>query len=95
MKKKTPFPQNSKTQNNLDYTSFGHDEGYIEYAQPHEPAYVEPVSPYLPVDEAYHYPVPPPAHAQYGPPPYIEGPHSHITNYISTDRKGKSYSSRT
>ncbi|XP_055313043.1 uncharacterized protein LOC129574699 [Sitodiplosis mosellana] len=72
-----------------DYTSFGHDE-LVEYAQPHEiTGYApEPPIPYLPVDVAYdnHYPVPQ-AHAQYGPPPLIDTPHSHITNYISTDRK--------
>lgn len=79
-----------------EFTSFGHDE-LIEYAQPHDltAGYApEPPIPYLPVDVAYdnHYPVPQ-AHAQYGPPPLLETPHSHITNYISTDRKGKSYSS--
>lgn len=78
-----------------DFTSYGHDEP-VEFAQPHEiTGYApEPHIPYLPVDVAYqdnHY-IPPVAHAQYGPPPLLETPHSHITNYISTDRKGKSYS---
>ncbi|XP_031616422.1 uncharacterized protein LOC116336615 [Contarinia nasturtii] len=72
-----------------DFTSYGHDE-LVEYAQPHEiTGYApEPQIPYLPVDVAYdnHY-IPPVAHAHYGPPPLLETPHSHITNYISTDRK--------
>lgn len=80
---------------NTDFTSFGHDE-LVEFAQPHEiTGYApEPPIPYLPVDVAYenHYPQVP--HAQYGPPQFLESPHSHITNYISTERKGKSFHSK-
>lgn len=90
-----PNHTSQKKKPNTDYTSFGHDE-LVEFAQPHEIAgYApEPPIPYLPVDVAYdnHYPVVPPhAHAQYGPPPLYDSPHSHITNYISTDRKGKTF----
>lgn len=87
-----PFQQ-KKTQKNphttyhTDFTSFAHDD-LIEYAQPHDiPVFApEPQIPYLPADLAYanHYPAP-----HYGPPLY-DTPPSHITNYISTERKGKS-----
>lgn len=77
-----------------DFTSYGHDE-LVEFAQPHEITGYAPEHPipYLPVDVAYdnHYPVVPHAHAQYGPPPLLDSPHSHFPNYISTDRKGKSF----
>lgn len=77
----------NKTKHNkhTDFTSFGHDD-LIEFAQPHDiPVFApEPPLPYLPVDVAYdnHFPAPHLGHEHYGPPP-------HITNYISTDRKGK------
>lgn len=82
------YPSKKKpTQHHTDFTSFAHDD-LIEYAQPHDiPVFApEPHIPYLPVDLAYenHYPAP-----HYGP-PLLNTPHSHITNYISTDRKGKS-----
>lgn len=82
---------------NTDFTSYGHDE-LVEFAQPHDITGFGPEPPipqYLPVDYDNHFPVP---HAQnYGPPPpshlLLESPHSHsLPNFISTDRKGKSYS---
>lgn len=74
--------------NYIDLTHFG-DETLIENVHDIHPGY--PPSPhvsYLPVPVSNNYHHHPPGHDHYGIP--LET--THITNYISTDRKGKSTS---